>query len=330
MKYQIRNSFLTRRRALAASVAVVLTSSIPALAQTSGAASPNSGTYPSTPSSGSSATGSSASENARGNNPTATPGTPYQTRAGADVDSTIDINTRNAANMPGRDKLSWGDRRFVTKAADHGHSELQLAQLAAQRATNPEVKTFAQKLVTAHTKVNTELKTLAGQKSLTLDAETDQDRTYKRLSKKSGAEFDQEFVEHMVDEHERDVKMFEKASDDAKDTDVRSFASKHVGHLREHLQQAQSLRQSVMPTGRMDDSSGRSTSGGSLGSPSSTSSGSTRSDTGHSTSGSSATSSSGTSSSGTSSTGSPGSDTSSGSSTSGSPGSGSTGTTPRR
>ena len=79
-------------------------------------------------------------------------------------------------------------------------------------------------------------------------------------------EFDQEFVEHMIDEHEKDIKLFEKAASDAKDPDVKSFAAKHVDHLREHLQQAQSLRQTLMPTGRMDSSSGRSTSGTSSGS----------------------------------------------------------------
>jgi putative membrane protein len=148
----------------------------------------------------------------------------------------------------------------VTKAADGGESEIHSAQLAAQRATNPEVKSFAQKLVDDHTKVNAELMSLASQKNVKIDKDDDKDRAYKRLNKKSGAEFDQEFVEHMIDEHEHDIKMFEKAASDAKDPEVRAFASKHVDHLRDHLQTAQSLRQSVMPTGRDDATSGRSTS----------------------------------------------------------------------
>jgi putative membrane protein len=179
------------------------------------------------------------------------------------------------------DKLSWGDRRFVTKAADNGQAEVQVAELAAQRATNPEVKSFAQKLVEDHTKVNTELMSLASQKNVKVDLDDDKDRAYNRLNKKSGSEFDQEFVEHMIDQHEDDVKMFEKAASDAKDPQLRAFASKHVSHLREHLQEAQSLRQSVMPTGRTDDTSGRSTSGATTGSglgTSSTGSTSTRGD----------------------------------------------------
>lgn len=242
MKYHTWNSFLTRRRALAASVAVVLTGTLPIFAQSAGA-NPNETTRRS---------GQSTPA------PAPAPGTEYQSKAPADVDATTEINTRRATGPAARDKASWGDRRFVTKAADGGHAELQLAELAAQRATNPEVKTFAKNIVDAHVKMNTDLISLASQKAIKLDTDDDKDRAYKRLSKKSGAEFDQEFVEHMIDEHEKHVKMFEKASNDAKDTDVRSFAAKHVGHLRDHLQQAQGLRQAVMPTGRVDDSSGRS------------------------------------------------------------------------
>lgn len=158
--------------------------------------------------------------------------------------------------MTGRDsrssgKLGWMEKRFVTKAADSGMTEINLAKLATERASNPEVKSYAQMLVDDHQKVADDLKSLAARKNVTLDEEDlGSDRAHKRLSKKTGMDFDQEFVEHMVDQHESDVKMFEKAAEDSKDQDLRSFASKHVGALRQHLQQARSLRSSIMPTGR--------------------------------------------------------------------------------
>jgi len=192
-------------------------------------------------------------------------------RASADADAATEINAQTAqrtgdGRLTGRamtgDKLSWGDRRFVTKAADAGQAELQVAQLATQRASNPEVRNFAQELIEAHSKVNSELMNIASEKNVKIEADDDKDRFYKRLSKKAGAEFDQEFVEHMIDGHERDIKMFEKAAQDAKDADIRSFAAKHVDHLRGHLQTAEGLRQSVLPTGRTDDLSGRRTQGG--------------------------------------------------------------------
>jgi putative membrane protein len=147
------------------------------------------------------------------------------------------------------------ERRFVHKTAESGKDEVALAQLASQRATNPEVRRFAERLVKDHTAVNDELKTLAGSKNIKLDTDEGKERSYRRLSSKSGAEFDQEFVEHMVDAHEESIRRFEKAASDAKDPEIRAFASKHVDHLRQHLQQAQSLMTSTMPTGRDDANS---------------------------------------------------------------------------
>jgi len=227
-----------------------------AVAQSSGSAGSGSGGAGSTSygssqknptDSTSSTTGTNANEAARRDRSGSTYGSSTSTTAGAPTGR----DTTSTA------KLSWGDRRFVSKAAEGGMDEVNLAQLAAQRASNSEVRTFAQKLVDDHSKVNSELMQIASQKSVNVDKDNDQSRAYKRLAKKSGAEFDQEFVEHMIDDHERDIKMFEKASTDAKDPEVRSFAAKHVDHLRQHLQTAQNLRQTVMPTGRMEDSSGR-------------------------------------------------------------------------
>ena len=264
MKSPTRSSLSAKRRALLAAAVAALTSAA-ALAQST----------TSTP-------GADANSSAPRTNqaqPTTATGSGYHSgTASADADAAREINaqqsTRASSDVAGAptgrdtsdtlqgDKLSWGDRRFVSKAVDDGKAEVQLAELAAQRASHAEVKSFAQKLVDQHTQVNSELTSIAAQKNVKLDDDDDKDRTYQRLSKKSGHEFDQEFVEHMIDEHEKCIRMFEKASTDAKDSDVRAFASKHLEHFRGHLQEAQSLRQSVMPTGRMDDNSGRATPAG--------------------------------------------------------------------
>ena len=225
------------RTPLAAACAVLLGTA--AFAQSSPSTSSRDTTYP-----GTSTDSSRRNQSATGSHDATAPGSQHQTHA-----NTTASNDR--ASSTG--KLGFMDRRFVSKAADEGKAEVDLAKLASERATNPEVRNYAQKLVEDHTKVNAELTTLATQKSVKLDTDDDKDRSYKRLSKKSGADFDQEFVEHMIDAHEKDIKMFEKAAKDAKDADIRSFAAKHVDHLREHLRTAEGLRTSTMPTGRTDD-----------------------------------------------------------------------------
>jgi len=266
---------------------ILLLGTATAFAQTTGSSSTSSGAT------GSSSTDSSSSDTSRRNQSGTTSGstgsydtgsaTGSRTTTGTRGDtstSTSDTGASSTTASRSSDKLSWGDRRFVSKAAEEGHTEKQIAELAAQRATNPEVKSYAQKLVQDHSKVNSELKSIASQKNVDLDIDDDKDRAYKRLNKQSGSEFDQEFVEHMIDAHEKDIKMYEKAASDAKDSEIRSFASKHVASLREHLQQAQSLQQSLVPTGRTDGTSGRSTSGATTGSGLGTSSTDSRSTSG--------------------------------------------------
>jgi uncharacterized protein (DUF305 family) len=74
-----------------------------------------------------------------------------------------------------------------------------------------------------------------------IPADASSDRHYRRLAEKTGAEFDREYVSLIVDHHKKDVKLFEKASNDAQDSEVRSFASEHLPALQAHLEQASSL-----------------------------------------------------------------------------------------
>lgn len=244
------------------------------------------------------------SSSSSSSNGTSTGSNSYGSSASGNRDTTSTTSTTGAMNNSGA-KLGFMDKRFVTKAAEGGQAEVQIAQLAASQASSADVKSFAQKLVSDHTAVNQELMSLASSKGVTLDKDDGQDRAYKRLAKKSGADFDREFVEHMIDDHEKDIKMFEKASTDAKDMEVRNFAAKHLADLRSHLTQAQSLRASVMPTGRDSENSGRADYGTSA-TPSSSTSSSTapssstpKSTTPNSTTDSSSTSGSSTTKSGT-------------------------------
>jgi putative membrane protein len=88
---------------------------------------------------------------------------------------------------------------FLTNLA-----EVQLGQLGVQHATSPEVKSFAQMMVTEHTKANKELTPIAQQFGVqapaTLDAK--HQAIADRLSKLQGAEFDKQFMKAMVQAHQ--------------------------------------------------------------------------------------------------------------------------------
>ena len=55
-------------------------------------------------------------------------------------------------------KLAAADTKFVQEAAVGGMAEVALGKLAATKATNPDVKQFAQRMIDDHSKANAELK----------------------------------------------------------------------------------------------------------------------------------------------------------------------------
>ena len=133
--------------------------------------------------------------------------------------------------------VTGGDLAFMNEAAPGGMAEVELGNLAAQKAQSPVVKTFGQLMAKDHSKANEELKQLAAQKKVTLTPGVlpTHKELMDKLSKASGADFDMEYVKAMVAAHEKDVAAFENVSKTAADADVKAFAAKTLPTLKMHL-----------------------------------------------------------------------------------------------
>jgi len=137
--------------------------------------------------------------------------------------------------------IGSAERKFMTEAAMGGIVEVEGGQLAAKKAMVPEVKAFGQRMVQDHGKANEELKRIASGKGVQLPAQLDRKHRgdLDRLAKLSGADFDREYMEHMVKDHKQDIAEFQKAAKDLKDADVKQFASSKLPTLEEHLRMAE-------------------------------------------------------------------------------------------
>jgi putative membrane protein len=142
-----------------------------------------------------------------------------------------------------RNALSNSDQQFIANAAKGNRAEVELGQMIADKATNRGVKQFAQMMVKDHSDALSQLQQLAQSKSLTLpeglpgDA---QDLKQKLMSEK-GTQLDKDYISGMVEDHQKDVKEFQDAAQNAQDPDVKQWASNLVPKLQEHLQKAQAL-----------------------------------------------------------------------------------------
>ena len=143
--------------------------------------------------------------------------------------------------------LSHADQKFLEKAAQGGMAEVETGELAQQKASNDAVKQFGARMAKDHGKANEDLKQLAGSKGVRLPASPDRShmQDMQKLQKASGAKFDREYMQHMVDDHKKDVAEFEKQAKSAHDPDIKAFAAKTLPTLQDHLKQAQSVNDSV-------------------------------------------------------------------------------------
>ena len=148
-----------------------------------------------------------------------------------------------AAAAAAHAQASKHDQEFMTKAAAGGLYEVQAGNLAQEKGRTPTVKAFGEMLVKDHSAANDELKSLASAKGVTLPTALPADKK-KRLDKIAQAkDFDKEFVDEVgLDDHKKDIQLFEKASKSADDADVKAFATKTLPTLKAHREHAQGLK----------------------------------------------------------------------------------------
>jgi putative membrane protein len=136
---------------------------------------------------------------------------------------------------------------FMVKAADGGMTEVQLGQLAQNKAVGAKVKNFASMMVQDHSAANDQVKGLARQRNVTLPDSISDDNKKKvnDLSKKTGKAFDKAYMDDMVKGHESTVDLFEKSADKVNDSEVKTFINNMLPKIKMHLDSARAIRKSL-------------------------------------------------------------------------------------
>jgi len=140
-------------------------------------------------------------------------------------------------------RAQGSDVSFVMDAAMGGMTEVEIGRLAVEKATNPKVKMFGQRMVDDHGKAGEELKTLAASKQISLPASLDAKHKamHDKFAGLSGTDFDRAYVKDMVADHKKDVEAFNQESMNGKDPEVKAWAAKTLPTLREHLRMIQEI-----------------------------------------------------------------------------------------
>jgi putative membrane protein len=133
---------------------------------------------------------------------------------------------------------------FVNTAAVSNMFEIETSKAALERATSPDVKTFAQQMIDDHTKASNDLKeaaSKAGVGAIPEDLDAKHKSMLQALDKKKGAEFDRSYVQEQRQAHDQAVKLFSTYASNGTQADLKSFAATTLPTLQMHQQHVREL-----------------------------------------------------------------------------------------
>ena len=133
---------------------------------------------------------------------------------------------------------------FLVNAANNSMTELQLGELAQQKAISQKIKNFSSMLVHDHSVLKDQVKSLAAEMNVALPDTigNEEQKQLTLLMQKKGSGFDKNFIEAVVKNYEEAIGLYEKALLNRKDPDINSFADKTLMTLHMHLDSAKSIR----------------------------------------------------------------------------------------
>jgi putative membrane protein len=144
------------------------------------------------------------------------------------------------------------DADFIEEQLVDGNAEVELGRLAQEKGTNPQVREFGEMMVQDHTQAGSELKQIASKHNIDMPPPADRDEhnaLQERLRKATGAEFDREYINAMVDEHEKAVSDVEDKAEGSDNPEVKQWAAKTLPTLKQHLERAKQLQETLEKSG---------------------------------------------------------------------------------
>lgn len=158
--------------------------------------------------------------------------------------SNLQQHTRGTRNQP-------TDKTFVKRVAQINVDEQKLGQLAQQKGNSDAVKDFGKRMVDDHSNAQSRLESIAQKEGVTLPTQPDKraSKFEQQLSSKSGTQFDQAYLRHMIAGHRKAIALLQHEIKNGKDQDIKSYAQNTLPTIQEHLRMAQQAVGQTSTTG---------------------------------------------------------------------------------
>lgn len=158
--------------------------------------------------------------------------------------------------------MSKDDQKHFRALSEANLAEIESGKLAQQKASSAEVKKFGQHMVEDHGRMLDEMKQMGAKKNATIASAPNKEHqaAMKKLQAASGESFDRAYMDQMVKDHKKALKLAQNAAKNAKDAELKAAAQKAVPEMQKHLKMAQDLSNQSQARGTSSGKAGAGTS----------------------------------------------------------------------
>lgn len=145
------------------------------------------------------------------------------------------------------DKVSSRDKKFAEEAMLASLREIKFGKLAQSNSSLASVKALGKKMVTDHSRANTQLKALASKKGIALPKSmtTSDEKKYNELSKLKGNAFDKEFADCSLKYHKDVFELYRQQAMKGDDDELVTFASNNGFSIEHHVTKSEAICKEV-------------------------------------------------------------------------------------
>jgi putative membrane protein len=138
---------------------------------------------------------------------------------------------------------SFADQAFVKGAMEGSVAEVQLGQMAQEKAQSEDVKQYGQRMVQIHTQLSQQIKPVAKQLGVSepKGPNKKEKQEIAKLQALSGPQFEEEYIRWMVKDHQKETKDFKEEMQMAQDPNVKQIARSDAPILEQHLHVIQQI-----------------------------------------------------------------------------------------
>jgi putative membrane protein len=138
------------------------------------------------------------------------------------------------------------EQEFSMKVMQSNMAEIEMARLAQEKSENGDIKDYAGMLEKDHGAANADMIDFAKDHNISQPGATREAlESITRLKGLSGAEFDREFINMMVENHQKAVTLYRDQQQTVQNGDLKEFVDDVLPKIEGHLRKAQELQSTI-------------------------------------------------------------------------------------